>query len=49
MTNDETSKSLVTLLWEVQQKDALVDTQRRLLADKANCPAGHLLQATGQS
>ena len=37
---DETLKSLVTLLWEAQQKDALVDTQRRLLADKANCSAG---------
>ena len=36
---DETPKSLVTLLWEAQQGDTLVDTQRRLLADKANCPA----------
>ena len=26
----------VTLLWEAQQEDALSDTQRRLLADKAN-------------
>ena len=37
---DEMPKSLVTLLWETQQRDALVDTQRSLLADKANCPAG---------
>ena len=27
----------VTLLWEAQQEDALVDTQRRLLTDEANC------------
>ena len=40
MAYDETPKSLVTLLQEAQQGDALVDTQRRLLADKANCPAG---------
>ena len=36
---DETQKSLVTLLWEAQQGDALIDTQRCLLVDKANCPA----------
>ena len=40
MAYDETPKSLITLLWEAQQGDALVDTQRRLLADKANRPAG---------
>ena len=39
MAYDEMPKSLVTLLWEAQQGDALVDIQRRLLADKANCPA----------
>ena len=37
---EETPKSLVTLLWEAQQGDAFVDTQKHLLADKANCPAG---------
>ena len=37
---DETLKSLVILFQEAQQGDILVDTQRRLLADKANCPAG---------
>ena len=36
---DETPKSLVTLLRETQQKNILVDTQRHLLVDKANCPA----------
>ena len=40
MAYDEMPKSLVTLPWEAQQGDALDDIQRRLLANKTNCPAG---------
>ena len=36
---DATLNSLVIQFWEAQQGDAFVDTQRRLLADKANFPA----------
>ena len=39
MAYDEMPKSLVTLLWEAQQENTFVDTQRRLLADEVNCLA----------